>query len=166
MPKEFQPNNTLLLPDASTLEVARLHRDVKWLDTGIAASRQFRNEVAAFCDKVIDNKMFYRVRFGATQMSFFFTHGSDAIKSIKYGKKAKDKLEEYFAINKYVLNRAMAAMNFAIDTSPCQLSISDGKSVLRLSAEHNGASYNIYIPNVGVGNEYDGAEFSRGRLAP
>jgi hypothetical protein len=167
VPEEFQDNNnTLPLPDASALEVARLHRDVKWLDTGIAASRQFRNEVAAFCDEVIDNKTFYRVRFGATQMSFFFTHGSDAIKSIKYGKKAKDKLEEFFAINKYVLGRAMAAMNFAIGTSPCQLSISDGKSVLRLSAEHNGGTYNIYIPNVGVGNEYDGSEFSRGRLAP
>jgi hypothetical protein len=167
LPAEFRnDSNTLLLPDASGLEVARLHRDVKWLDTGITASRQFRNEVAAFCDEFIENKTFYRVRFGATQMSFFFTHGGDAIKSIKYGKKAKDKLEEYFAINKYVLGRAMAAMNFAIDTSPCQLSISDGKSVLRLSAEHNGGTYNIYIPNVGVGNEYDGAEFSRGRLAP
>ena len=59
----------------------------------------------------------------------------------------------------------MQAMNFAIGNAPCQLSISDGKTVLRMSAEHNGGEYNIYIPAVGLGYDYAGDEFSLGTLA-
>jgi hypothetical protein len=158
-------DNVLALPDASGMKVAKLHHDVEWTDTEIAASKQFRNDVAFFCDKQAGDGIFYKVRLGATQMSVFRSHGGDPLTSIKYGKKAKAKLEEFFAINKLVLGRTMHAMNFAIGNAPCQLSISNGKTVLRLSSEHNGGEYNIYIPAVGLGYDYAGDEFSLGTLA-
>jgi len=158
-------SNVLPLPDATEMKVARLHRDVQWMDTEIAASMKFRNDVAHFCDEKASDATFFRLRIGATQVSFLRGHGGDPLDSIKYGKKAKDGIEEFFAINKLVLSRAMKAMNFAIGNAPCQLSLSDGKTVLRLSAEHNGGAYNIYIPSVGLGFDYSGDEFSLGRLA-
>jgi hypothetical protein len=157
--------NVLPLADATEMKVARLHRDVEWIDTEIAASMQFRNDVAHFCDEKASDATFFRLRIGAMQISFLRGHGGDPLETIKYGKKAKDGLEEFFAINKLVLSRAMKAMNFAIGNAPCRLSLSDGKTVLRLSAEHNGGAYNIYIPSVGLGFDYSGDEFSLGRLA-
>jgi hypothetical protein len=157
--------NVLSLPDASAMKVARLHRDVQWMDTGIAASKQFRNDLAHFCDAKTGDATFFRLRIGATQISFLRGHGGDPLDSVKYGKKARDGLEEFFSINKLVLSRAMKAMSFAIGNAPCQLSLSDGKTVLRLSAEHNGGEYNIYIPAIGLGYDYAGDEFSLGRLA-
>jgi len=157
-------NNTLLLPDASGMDVAKLHQDVQWIDTEIAVSKQFRESVASFCD-VAKAAVIYKARFGVTQMSVFHTHGGDPLEKIKYGKKAKDGLETFFVFDKNDISRAMRAVNFVIGSSPCQLSVSNGDTVLRLSAEQNGGEYNVYIPAGQGGFGYVGNEFSKGRLA-
>lgn len=162
LPKEIKDNNnTLKLPDASAMDVARLRKNVTWTDTELCVSRNFRKQVAHFCDKEAKQK-FYKVRFGVRQTSFFYSHANDALKTIQHDRSAKKELALLFSINKTIIGNAMHALDFVLEAGSCALHASENNTVIRFTGQHNGGEYDIYIPKIGMGDEYEGDEFSKG----